>query len=108
LAIAKSGEGRLHLHRAAALLAHAKDSIEKTRPELNRVTIAGDFRRGCELVGDLAFVAEAAKPDKTSTPSADGLQIRVSDRTSVPPFSSPPASVPSSSFKPWPPRRGCG
>lgn len=80
LAIAKSGGGRLHLHRAAALLAHAKDSIRKSRPELKRVTMAGDFRRGCELVGDLAIVAEAAKPDKTSTPSADGLQIRVSDR----------------------------
>lgn len=80
LAIARSGEGRLHLHRAAALLAHAKDSIRKSRPELKHVTIAGDFRRGCELVGDLAIVAEAAKPDKTSTPSADGLQIRVSDR----------------------------
>ncbi|MEY9463908.1 DNA polymerase (family 10) [Bradyrhizobium ottawaense] len=80
LAIARSGEGRLHLHRAAALLAHAKDSMRKGRPELKRVTIAGDFRRGCELVGDLAIVAEAAKPDKTSTPSADGLQIRISDR----------------------------
>lgn len=80
VAIAKSGEGRLHLHRAAALLAHAKDSIRKSRPELKRVTIAGDFRRGCELVGDLAIVAEAAKLDKTSTPSADGLHIRVSDR----------------------------
>ena len=80
LAIARSGEGRLHLHRAAALLAHAKDSFRKSRPELKRVTIAGEFRRGCELVGDLAIVAEAAKPDKTSTPSADGLQIRVSDR----------------------------
>jgi len=80
LAIAKIGEGRLHLHRAAALLAHAKASIRKSRPELKRVTIAGDFRRGCELVGDLAIVAEAAKRDKTSTPSADGLQIRVSDR----------------------------
>ncbi|MEY9127616.1 helix-hairpin-helix domain-containing protein [Bradyrhizobium yuanmingense] len=80
LAIAKIGQGRLHLHRAAALLAQAKDSIRKSRPELKRVTIAGDFRRGCELVGDLAIVAEAAKPDNTSTPSADGLQIRVSDR----------------------------
>ncbi|MCK1298444.1 MULTISPECIES: DNA polymerase/3'-5' exonuclease PolX [unclassified Bradyrhizobium] len=80
LAIAKSGEGRLHLHRAAALLAHAKDSIRKSRPKLKRVTIAGDFRRGCELVGDLAIVAEAAKPDASSAPSADGLQIRVSDR----------------------------
>lgn len=80
LAIAKSGEGRLHLHRAAALLAHAKDSIRKARPELRRVTIAGDFRRGCELVGDLAIVAEAAKVEKTSMQSAEGLQIRVSDR----------------------------
>ncbi|MBB4263590.1 DNA polymerase/3'-5' exonuclease PolX [Bradyrhizobium sp. CIR3A] len=53
LAMAKSGEGRLHLHRAATLLAHAKESIRKSRPELKRVTIAGDFRRGCELVADL-------------------------------------------------------
>jgi DNA polymerase (family 10) len=81
LAIAKSEGGRLHLHRAAALLAHAKDSIRKSQPELKRVTIAGDFRRGCELVGDLTIVAEATKASKTSKPSpADGLQIRLSDR----------------------------
>ncbi len=81
LAIAKSGEGGLHLHRAAALLAHAKDSLRKTRPDLKRVTIAGDFRRGCELVGDLTIVAEAPKAGKTSKSSpADGLQIRLSDR----------------------------
>ncbi|WP_245509651.1 DNA polymerase/3'-5' exonuclease PolX [Bradyrhizobium vignae] len=80
LAIAKSGESRLHLHRAAALLAHAKESIRKARPELKRVTIAGDFRRGCELVGDLAIVAGAAKSDRTAMPSAEGLQVRVSDR----------------------------
>ncbi|SFM51008.1 DNA polymerase (family 10) [Bradyrhizobium sp. Rc3b] len=81
LAIAKSGEGRLHLHRAAALLAHAKDSIRKSRPELKRITIAGDFRRGCELVGDLAIVAEAPGIAKMSNASeADRLQIRLSDR----------------------------
>ncbi|OSI23680.1 DNA polymerase/3'-5' exonuclease PolX [Bradyrhizobium canariense] len=81
LAIAKSGEGRLHLHRAAALLAHAKDSLRKARPELKRVTIAGDFRRGCELVGDLTIIAEAPKAATTSKPSpADGLQMRLSDR----------------------------
>lgn len=81
LAIAKSGESRLHLHRAAALLAHAKDSISKTRPELKRLTIAGDFRRGCELVGDLTIVAETPETDKTRKASpADGLQIRLSDR----------------------------
>src|SRR3954465_5153957 len=81
LAIAKSGAGLLHLHRAAALLSHAKDSLRKARPELKRVTIAGDFRRGCELVGNLAIVAESAKADKTPKASAaDGLQIRLSDR----------------------------
>lgn len=81
LAIAKSGEGRLHLHRAAVLLAHAKESIRKSLPELKHVTIAGDFRRGCELVGDLSIVAEASKAGKAAKPSpTDGLQIHLSDR----------------------------
>lgn len=69
LAIAKSGEGRLHLHRAAALLAHAEVSLRKARPELKRLTVAGDFRRGCELVGELTIVAEAPKVAKTSKAS---------------------------------------
>jgi DNA polymerase (family 10) len=60
LAIARSGDRRLHIHRAAALLQHAKLTLEEARPEFKRVTIAGDFRRGCELVGDFALVAEAA------------------------------------------------
>ncbi|MET4426365.1 DNA polymerase (family 10) [Bradyrhizobium sp. JR18.2] len=81
LAIVKGGEGRLHLHRAAALLARAKDSLRRTRPELKRITAAGDFRRGCELVGDLTIVAEAPKVAKAAKSSAaDGLQIRLSDR----------------------------
>jgi len=78
LAIAKSGEGRLHLHRAAALLGQAKDALLKSNPDLKRVTIAGDFRRGCELVGDLAIVAEAAKPSAGS--STNGLHMCFSDR----------------------------
>ena len=41
----------------------------------------GDFRRGCELVGDLTIVAEAPKAGKTSNaPAADGLRVRLSDR----------------------------
>jgi DNA polymerase (family 10) len=81
LAIAKSGEGRLHLHRAAALLGHAKVSLRKSHPGLKRITIAGDFRRGCELVGDLAIVAEAPKAAKPSaSASAKGLHIRLADR----------------------------
>ena len=62
LAIAKDGAGRLHMHRAATLLQHAKEALERTQPELKQVTVAGDFRRGCELIADLALVAEAPSP----------------------------------------------
>jgi hypothetical protein len=33
------------------------------RPDLKHLTVAGDFRRGCELVADLTLVAEAAKEE---------------------------------------------
>jgi DNA polymerase (family 10) len=80
LAIAKSGEGRLHLHRAAALLEHARETLQKAQPALRMVAVAGDFRRGCELVGDLALVAEA--PDLESGPAilnSSGLKIHLTD-----------------------------
>ena len=81
LAIARSGEGRLHLHRAAALLEHAKTSLTKARPDLKRVTIAGDFRRGSELVADLALVAEASKPENMiAAEDGSGLKLRLTDR----------------------------
>jgi DNA polymerase (family X) len=81
LAIAKSGEGRLHLHRAAALLDHAKETLERTQPDLRRVTVAGDFRRGCELVADLALVAEAPRLDGEPTElDSAGLKIHLTDR----------------------------
>src|SRR3954447_178093 len=63
LAIARSGETRLHLHKAAALLEHAVKSVKEEHPEFSRVEIAGDFRRGCELVSDFALVAQG----KTAT-----------------------------------------
>ena len=58
LSIARSGETQLHLHKAAALLEHAVSALKQEHPEYSRVEIAGDFRRGCELVTDLALVAE--------------------------------------------------
>jgi DNA polymerase (family 10) len=57
--IGRSGEGRRHVHRAALLLESAERSLRQAHPELTRITPAGDFRRGCELVADLALVAEA-------------------------------------------------
>jgi DNA polymerase (family 10) len=79
LAIARSGEGRLHMHRAAALLQHAKLTLEKAKPEFKRVTIAGDFRRGCELVRDLAIVAEAP-PSSAAVLDSAGLKVHLADR----------------------------
>jgi DNA polymerase (family 10) len=78
LAIAKSGEGSLHLHRAAALLDHATASLRAARPELKHLTVAGDFRRGCELVRDLAIVAEDAWPGDHDTRSG-GLRVHIAD-----------------------------
>jgi DNA polymerase (family X) len=78
LAIARSGAGRLHLHRAAALLEHAMESLRSARPDLKRLTIAGDFRRGCELVGNFSIVAEADRSG--ARPSERGRTAGLSDR----------------------------
>ena len=81
LAIAKSGGGRLHLHRAAALLEHVTASLRSARPELRRLTVAGDFRRGCELVGDLALVAEAPSSENhVAVPNSSELKVHLADR----------------------------
>jgi DNA polymerase (family X) len=57
--IGRSGEGLRHMHRAAMLLENAANVLRPAHPELKRITIGGDLRRGCELVADLALVAEA-------------------------------------------------
>jgi DNA polymerase (family 10) len=79
LAIAESARGRLHLHRAAALLQQATALLRSARPELKRLTVAGDFRRGCELVADLAVVAEDPKFDGRPAANEGGLQVHVTD-----------------------------
>ena len=58
LAMRREFQGKRHLHRAAALLASAEVHLRQAMPDIIRVTPAGDFRRGCELIGDLALVAE--------------------------------------------------
>ena len=58
LAMRSESDGKRHLHRAAELLKSAEARLRDAMPGIIRVTPAGDFRRGCELVGDLALVAE--------------------------------------------------
>jgi DNA polymerase (family X) len=59
LEITRDAAGRMHMHRAASLLDNAQATLRRTFPELTRITAAGDFRRGCELIGDFAVVAQA-------------------------------------------------
>jgi DNA polymerase (family 10) len=79
LSIARTGETQLHLHKAAALLEHAVTTVKRQHPEYSCVEIAGDFRRGSELVADLAIVAETKKPSVTEEPSG-GLKLAVTDK----------------------------
>ena len=54
----RRSQGLRLIHHAEDVLEGARKSLERARPELTRVAAAGDYRRGCELVGELALVAE--------------------------------------------------
>ena len=69
----REAQGRRHMHRAAELLKAAEKHLREARPDIIRVTPAGDFRRGSELVGDLSLVAEVRKlPNGPQTITAGG------------------------------------
>jgi DNA polymerase (family X) len=53
----QSSHGR-HLHRAAALMETAKTSLERSDLGLQKIEIAGDLRRGSELITNLSVVAQ--------------------------------------------------
>ncbi len=63
IGIARRGTGARLMHRAAEVLAIAREQITQDLPQLKRVVAAGDVRRGAELVFDLALVAEAEHID---------------------------------------------
>ncbi len=57
--ILRRSSGQRHIHHAGALLAFSAETLAQWRPELARIVMAGDYRRGCELVHDLHLVAQA-------------------------------------------------
>jgi DNA polymerase (family X) len=79
--IAKNGERPLHMHRAKALLENAVKSLQRAQPNLAKVIIAGDLRRGCELIGDLALVAQADTLENrpTTLTSSGDLKVHLTD-----------------------------
>jgi DNA polymerase (family X) len=82
LEIRRTALGRRHLHRAAELLQSAERHLKAARLGIVRVTPAGDFRRGCELVRDLALVAEVKSlpegPERIE--ASEQLTIHLTDR----------------------------
>lgn len=82
LEIRRSALGRRHLHRAAELLQSAERHLKAARLGILRVTPAGDFRRGCELVRDLALVAEVRSlpqgPEQIA--ASEQLTVYLTDR----------------------------
>ena len=71
----KNGEGRRHMHRAKELLDAAATSLKRTDPKVLRVQPAGDFRRGCELVSDLALVATLKDRAKPADVASGALRV---------------------------------
>jgi DNA polymerase (family 10) len=57
----REAQGRRHMHKAGELLRSAEKHLKEARPEIIRITRAGDFRRGSELAGDLSLVGEVEK-----------------------------------------------
>jgi len=46
------------VHRAEELLSAAEESFKRSNLKLKKIVAAGDLRRGCELVSNLALAAE--------------------------------------------------
>lgn len=74
-------QGR-HLHRAAGAFAYATAELERSHPGLTMITPAGEFRRGCELVGTLVMVAiDPLLSGKNRTITAgDSLTVHVTSK----------------------------
>jgi DNA polymerase (family 10) len=56
-------------------------SLQRAQPDLVKVTIAGDLRRGCELVGELSLVAQVDELEDgaTTLTSSGNLKVYLTD-----------------------------
>jgi DNA polymerase (family 10) len=59
----RRSQGQRLIHQAEELLTAVRANLSRSHPELSRIELAGDFRRGCELVSDLALVAEVREAE---------------------------------------------
>src|SRR5215213_9380876 len=65
LEVLRRSQGQRLVHHVEELLRATVANLGVSHPELGRILVAGDLRRGCELVSNLALVAET--PDGAGT-----------------------------------------
>ena len=78
--IGKQTAGKIHIHKAAKLLESAKADLATAHPGWKDITIAGEYRRQCELIGDLSLVAAAGGEPARTIRREDGITVRLCPR----------------------------
>lgn len=60
----RRSQGQRLIHHAEDVLSTVAANLRRSHPELSRIAFAGDLRRGCELVSELALAAEVQDGDR--------------------------------------------
>jgi DNA polymerase (family X) len=68
----RRSQGRRLIHHAEHVLTATVTNLARSHPELRRVVAAGEYRRGCELVADMAIVAETPQGGDTRVLGLNG------------------------------------
>jgi DNA polymerase (family X) len=79
LEIRQTAKNARHIHRAADLLDAAQVNLKRSLEDAKRITIAGDLRRGSELVSDLALVAEVPALEEPQEVKSGELTVHLTD-----------------------------
>ena len=66
-----------HIHRAAAAMGYAIAELKHAHSDWTNLTPAGEFRRGCELVGPLVIVAADPKLHREKKIATTGDQLTI-------------------------------
>ena len=76
----RAGRGLLRINRAHEILAHGIAEVKRNRPDLANITIAGDLRRGCELISDLSLVASGKVTGETTIERLGAITLHIAPR----------------------------
>jgi DNA polymerase (family 10) len=75
----RRSQGQRLIHHAGDILAAAAANLARSHPELTRIVPAGEYRRGCELVSELALVAEVAPGGVSGTLNLGELTLHMAE-----------------------------